>query len=124
MVRHDLPRYSIAPVPALDLKQEAFRAILGAYSGRIERLNYAQTLLHFFGRVVPGFGDFFQRGRKIPILVKIADDILRSVTHGFRHDQHAQLRMQMVAEGDGGGEESLEGWFLHVFRSRALVAWI
>ena len=40
----------LAPVPALDLKQQAFPDILGAYSGRIERLNYAQTLLNLFWR--------------------------------------------------------------------------
>src|SRR5205807_10089185 len=111
-------------VPALDLKQQAFPDILGAYSGRIERLNYAQTLLNLFWRVVPGFGDFLQCGGEIAILVKVTDDILGGVTHGFRHDQHAQLRMKMVAEGDRRGKEGLERWLFDIFRGRALVAWI
>ncbi len=124
MIGNDLPGHAALAVAALDLQQQAFPHVLGADARRIERLHDPQAFLHFLHRMLAGFGDLFERGREIAVLVQVADDVVRRVAHLLRHHQHAQLRMQMIGQRDGRGKKGLKRRLLDRLRCRALVAGI
>ena len=124
VVGDDLPGHAAFAVAAFNLQQQALPHILRADAGGIERLHDPQRLLHFFHAVLAGIGDFFERGGEIAVLVQVADDVVGCVAHVFRHHQHAQLRIQVIGEGDGRGKKCLKGRLFHRFRRGAFIAGI
>ena len=81
-----------------------------------------KRLLHLLRRVLAHRRDLFERGRKVPVFVQVADDRFGGVAHLLGDDADAQLRAQMIAQRDRRGEERLERGLLDRFRRRALVA--
>ena len=84
VIGDNLPGYAAFAVPALDLEQQALAHIPGRNTGRVQRLNELQGRFNFFDRVLFGLGDFFDRDRKISVVIKIADDCHRRVADFFR----------------------------------------
>ena len=75
-------------------------------------------------RVLAHRGDLLQRRGQIAILVQVADDGFGGVADLVGNQADAQLRAQVVAQGDGRGKEGLERGLFHRFRGGALVAGI
>ena len=70
---------------ALELRRNGVGAVV------LERL---YDVLHL---VLAHFGNLFQSGRKVAVLIQIADDGLGGVSHILGNHADAQLRAQMVA---------------------------
>jgi hypothetical protein len=62
-------------------------------------------------------GDLFQPGGQVAVFVQVADHRFGGVAHRFGNHADAQLRAQMIAQGDGRREERLERRLFDRFRS-------